>query len=253
MLSSPATTQVCNSLGWLLDDAASGQNFVDLKLCTACQSTDLLLATAKLDSKNRCYTLACWWNDHESQRNWTWKPFTKLVSRLFVYSSKLAGVSSDGSRLYSLDLQQNLRIQRQSPEQKLCYKARWFYGMVTSRPFTYLEPSIAARSSRASLNRIVGIVKLIPWAKWNVIRHLRWFPNYVWTDLVPSTIISIVSDSQKSKINKLHMAQGATTSLSVCKNEKMYIMYVNMETRKHGTCVYKCWYRKYQIWCLNIY
>ena len=103
MLSSPATTQVCNSLGWLLDDAASGQNFVDLKLCTACQSTDLLLATAKLDSKNRCYTLACWWNDHESQGNWTWKPFTKLVSRLFVYSSKLAGVSSDGSRLYSLD------------------------------------------------------------------------------------------------------------------------------------------------------
>ena len=30
--STPATTQVCNSLGWLLDNAASRQNFVDLKL-----------------------------------------------------------------------------------------------------------------------------------------------------------------------------------------------------------------------------
>ena len=51
-------------------------------------------------------------------------------------------------------LQQNLRIQRQVPEQKLCHKARWFYGMATSRPFTYLEPSIAARSSGASFNMI---------------------------------------------------------------------------------------------------
>ena len=54
-------------------------------------------------------------------------------------------------------LQQNLRIQSQSPEQKLCHKARQFYGVVTSRPFTYLEPSITARSSGASLNRIVEI------------------------------------------------------------------------------------------------
>ena len=61
------------------------------------------IAVGKLDSTNRCYTLACWWNDHKSQGNWTWKPFTKLVSRLFAYSSKLAGVSSDGSRLDSLD------------------------------------------------------------------------------------------------------------------------------------------------------
>ena len=43
--------------------------------------------------------------------------------------------------------------------------------------------------------------------------------NYVWTDLVPSTIISI-RDSQKSQIlrkslrNKLHMGQGANMSMS---------------------------------------
>ena len=59
---------------------------------TPCQSTDFCasfahIATGKLDSKNRCSTLACWWNDHESQENWTWMPFTKLVSRWYFYSS----------------------------------------------------------------------------------------------------------------------------------------------------------------------
>ena len=86
-----------------------------------------------------------------------------------LVKSKLTGVSSDGNRpgpstghtLMGLQcihciLKQNLRIQSQSPEQKLCYKARWFYGMVTSRPFTYFEPS-ASRFSGASLNRIVEI------------------------------------------------------------------------------------------------
>ena len=149
--------------------AASGQNFVDLKLCTACQSTDLLLATAKLDSENWCYSLAFWWKDHESQRIGLGRLLpSKLASRWYflLFNSKLTGVSSDGVRpgpsrdtlmgLHCIDwiLKQNLRIQSQSPEQKLCYKARWFYGMVTSRPFTYLEPSIAARSSGASFNMI---------------------------------------------------------------------------------------------------
>ena len=108
--------------------------------------------------------------DHESQGNWTWTPFTKLVSRWCFYSSKLTGVSSygvtpgpsTGHTLMGLHcihwiLQQNLRIQSQAPEQKLCHKASWFYGMVTSRPFTYREPSSTARSSGASLNRIVEI------------------------------------------------------------------------------------------------
>ena len=60
----------------------------------------------------------------------------KMISLLF--KSNLTGVSSDGvwpgpSRdtlicLHCIDwiLKQNLRIQSQSPEQKLCYKARWF-------------------------------------------------------------------------------------------------------------------------------
>ena len=139
-------------------------------------------------------------------------------------------------------LQQNLRIQRQSPEQKLCYKARWFYGMVTSRPFTYLEPSIAARSSGASLNRIVGIIKLIPWAKWNVIRHLRWFPNYVWTDLVPSTIISIVSDSQKSKILRDFRFETNSTWPKEPPHLCLYAKTKKCNVCEHGNA--KAWYMR---------
>ena len=32
-------------------------------------------------------SIATGWNDHESQGNWTWTPFTKLVSRRFLCSS----------------------------------------------------------------------------------------------------------------------------------------------------------------------
>ena len=96
--------------------------------------------------------------------------FYQVSLKMIFYCSKLTGVSSDevtprsstGHTLMALHcipwiLQQNLNFQRQAPEQKLCHKASWFYGMVTSRPFTYLEPSIAARSSGASLNRSVEI------------------------------------------------------------------------------------------------
>ena len=88
----------------------------------------------------------------------------KMIFLLFQVDRRGAdGVRPGPSRdtlmcLHCIDwiLKQNLRIQSQSPEQKLCYKARWFYGMVTSRPFKYLEPS-GSRSSGASLNRIVEI------------------------------------------------------------------------------------------------
>ena len=182
----PATTQVCTSLGWLLDDAASRQNSVDLKLYplpvpfaqvlrtlqpanwTLQIDVTLLhvdgritdhkeiglgrllpswlqdyvlffqvdrrelwwsytkvfyrshsdgsrlpvsprtfraffshITTAKFNSKDWCYTLAFWWNDHESQRNWTWTPFTQQVGFKMIFllfNSKLTGVSSDGVR-----------------------------------------------------------------------------------------------------------------------------------------------------------
>ena len=91
----------------------------------------------------------------------------KFQNDVYFYSSKLTGGGSDevtprpstSHTLMGLDCihwmwQQNFRIRSQPPDQQLCYKARWFYGMVTSRPFTYLEPSIAARSSGASFNII---------------------------------------------------------------------------------------------------
>ena len=219
------------------------------------------ITTAKFNSKDWCYTLAFWWNDHESERNWTWTPFTQQVGFKMIFllfNSKLTGVSSDGVRpgpstghtlmgLHCIDwiLKQNLRIWSQSPEQKLCYKARWFYGMVTSRPFTYLEPSIAARSSGVSFNMIEQncknpcscITKLIPWAKWNVTYHVCWFPNYVWTDLATSTN-TLISDSQESQILqksvcRSHMILGLThlclyaKTKNVCmrtwKRESMYL------------------------------
>ena len=187
-----------------------------------------------MDSANWCYTLACWWNDHESHGNWTWTPFTKLASKWYFYSSKLTGVSSDGvtpgssrDTLMGLDcihwiLQQNLRIQRQAPEQKLCHKARWFYGIVTSRSFTYLEPSIAARSFGASLNimnRISRnlfshIIKLIPWAKSTVRRHFCWFSTMLnWFGTITKhshrRVYQTSKILQKDRLDKkLHMIPG---------------------------------------------
>ena len=230
-----------------------GKIFVDLKLCTACQSTDFCasfahIATGKLDSKNWSYSLAFWWDDHESQGNWTWTPFTKLTWKWYFYSSKLTGVSSDrvtpgpsrdtlmGLRCIHWVLQQNLRIQRQAPEQKLCHKASWFYGIVTSRPFTYRELSIAARSSGASLNRIV---ELRFSSSWYLEPNETWHVIFVgfqlclnWFGAIKNTLIS---DSQESQILQNSVCRStwslAHTSLSVCKNEKC--MYANMETQKH--------------------
>ena len=162
-------------LGWLVDQHLSKTSFhhIEQWFAVNCLSVHGLfaqffshIATAKLDSENWCYSLAFWRKDHELQRNWTWTPFTRLASKWYFHSSKLTGVSSDGvtpgssrDTLMGLDcihwiLQQNLRIQRQAPEQKLCHKARWFYGIVTSSSVTYLEPSIAARSFCASFNII---------------------------------------------------------------------------------------------------
>ena len=228
-----------------LDDAASGQNFVDLKLCTACQSTDFCasfahIATGKLDSKNWSYSLAFWWDDHESQGNWTWTPFTKLAWKWYFYSSKLTGVSSDrvtpgpsrdtlmGLRCIHWVLQQNLRIQRQAPEQKLCHKASWFYGIVTSRPFTYRELSIAARSSGASLNRIVELRFSSSWylepnETWHVIfvgfqLCLNWFGAI---NKHSHQRLSRVSDSSKFSMS-VYMILGS--HIFVCmQKRKMYV------------------------------
>ena len=108
-----------------------------------------------------------------------------------LVKSKLTGVSSDevtprsstrhtlmGLHCIHWILKQNLRIHSQSPEQKLCYKARWFYGMVTSRSFTYLEPSIASRFSGASLNRIVEIYVLVS-PNWYLEPNERWHVIFV--------------------------------------------------------------------------
>ena len=201
------------------------------------------IASCKLDSKNRCYTLACWWNDHESRGNWTWTPFTKLASKLYFYSSKLTGVSSDevtprsstGHTLMGLHcihwiLKQNLRIQSQSPEQKLCYKARWFYGMVTSRPFTYFEPS-ASRSSGASLNRIAEIYVHVS-SSWYLEPNETWHVIFVGFQLCLNWFGTINKHShrrlyQMSKILQESVCRStwslANTSISVCKIEKMYV------------------------------
>ena len=149
------------------------QNFVDVKLFTACQSTDFL--------HNFCPTTL-------QPANWTLKIDATVLyfdgtianhkeiglghllaswlqDDVFTLPSCSDGVTpgpSRGHTLMGLDcvhwiLQQNLRIQSQSPEQKLCHKARRFYVMATSRPFTYLEPSITARSSGASFDLYVQI------------------------------------------------------------------------------------------------
>ena len=90
-----ATTQICNSLGWLnwTMPHLMGQNFMELKLYPVpvhsllAQYSPKHIATGKLDSKNRCYSLAFCWNDHESQGNWTWTSVTKSASKQCLYSS----------------------------------------------------------------------------------------------------------------------------------------------------------------------
>ena len=62
------------------------------KFCAHCNRQ---IGTLKIDLT----VLAFWWDDHESQGNWTWTPFTKLTWKWYFYSSKLTGVSSD--RVYT--------------------------------------------------------------------------------------------------------------------------------------------------------
>ena len=168
----------------------------------------------------------------------------KMICLLF--NSKLTGVSSDGVRpgpsrdtlmcLHCIDwiLKQNLRIQSQSPEQKLCYKARWFYGMVTSRPFTYLEPS-GSRSSGASLNRIVEIYVPVS-SSWYLEPNETWhvifvgFPTMfelIWhhQQTLPSVTLKSLRFSKNPYVGP-HWFLANTVKTKKC-------MYVNMETRKH--------------------
>ena len=135
-------------------------------------------------------------------------------------------------------LQQILRIS-QSPEQKLCHKARWFYGMVTWRPFKYREPSITARSSGASFNLYVDnmcscIIKSIPWAKCNVIRHFCWFRTMfelIWyhQQTFPSATLKSLRFSKN-----WYVGPHGPWPTRICLYVKIETcMYVNMETRKH--------------------
>ena len=161
--STPATTQACNSLGW--------RNW------TMPHAGEILwtwsLALRAISPRTFC---AKFCPSILQSANWTLQiDVTLLHVDGTITNHKEIGLGSllpswfqgylfilpswQAWALMGLDcihwiLQQNLRIQRQVPEQKLCHKARWFYGMATSRPFAYLEPSIAARSSGASFSII---------------------------------------------------------------------------------------------------
>ena len=139
-----------------LGDAAShGATFVDLKLFP--------LPIHRLFASNFCPSTL-------QPANWTLKIDVTVLhfdGRIANHKENWTGVSpgvtprpSTGHTLmglhcihWILQLQQNLRIQSQSPEQKLCHKASGFYGK-KSRPFTYVKPSIAARSSGAAFDQV---------------------------------------------------------------------------------------------------
>ena len=205
--STPATTQVCNSLGWLF----------------------LLFQVALMELHQGLLEVTLWW-----------------VCVHWI-------------------LQQNLRIQSQSPEQKLCHKARRFYVMATSRPFTYLEPSITARSSGASFDLYVQIYVFL-YHQVDTLSQMKretsflLVSNYVWTDLVPSTHVSISNsqdwDSQIQILQKsVRNGPRGPWPTHLC----LYVKTNNacilcMETRKHVPAemlwlfIYKCKYV-----CLNLY
>ena len=176
--SSTATTQGGQLVQ--LDYAASGQNFVDVWR----EAVQKLVA----QSWQHCNRMERSWSTRKLELNIFYQVGFKKISLLV--KSKLTGVNSDevtprsstGHTLMGLHcihwiLKQNFRIQSQSPEQKLCYKARWFYGIVTSRPFTYFEPS-ASRSSGASLNRIVEIYVHVS-SSWYLEPHETWHVIFV--------------------------------------------------------------------------
>ena len=170
--------------------------------------------------------------DQSFQGNWTWTPWPSWLqddvftpswqawALMELHQGLLPGTPCWVYTLHCIHwiLQQNLRVQSQSPEQKLCHKARWFYGIVfTSRPFTYREPSITARSSGASLlNRIVEIYVpvssswyLEPNETWHIILVgfqlcLNWFGTI---NKHSHQRLSKVSDSPKIGMS-VHMVLG---------------------------------------------
>ena len=162
--STPATTQACNSLGWLNWTMPHA-----LEIFFRTWSFARCAISPRTFCAKFCASIL-------QSANWTLQiDVTLLHVDGTITNHKEIGLGSllpswfqgylfilpswQAWALMGLDcihwiLQQNLRIQRQVPEQKLCHKARWFYGMATSRPFTSLEPSIAARSSGASFSII---------------------------------------------------------------------------------------------------
>ena len=224
-----------------LDYAASGPKFGGRVTWSCAKTFGAILA------QQHCNQMERSWSKRKLELNTFYQVGFKKISLLV--KSKLTGVSSDevtprsstGHTLMGLHcihriLKQNLRIQSQSPEQKLCYKARWFYGIVTSRPFTYFEPS-ASRSSGASLNRIVEnlcscIIKLIPWAKWNVTRHFCWFPTMfelIWYH--QQTLPSMTVKSLRFSKN-LYVCPHGPWPTHLCRYVKTKIMYLCLWTWK---------------------